>query len=512
MMLRRFALKSFGGIVVVALTICVSTLGQNRAAPVDPGVRGGPAGGGAPLKGLTADETVFFQDGHFSSNMDAVDLKNKRPMIPLQIDPPEHKKFRKLLDPLFAPRKMALLDDEVSALVNQLIDGFIDRGEVDFAKEFSIPFPSQVFLTLLGLPLEELDRFLTMKDGIIRPDHVTGKLYGSPEAADYQQMIADSVYDYFNEILDQREVERRDDLLSHFLDAEMEGDRLTREDILDICFLFLIAGLDTVTATLDCMFAFLAQHPEQQRQLVEDPALIPNAIEELLRWETPVMGIARVAVADTELAGCPIHAGDQVMVMIGSANTDEAEFPDGEVVRFDREVNPHIAFGGGITAVSVRTWRASSYGSRCESGTSGYASTRSSPATRSPTRRAYAPSTTFPCASPCRRSRFGAAPPAVGHVLGPAAVMPVAPLVVARRVRVPARGGNALVARRPCRRRPPVHPGQPAELGQLLDEVVRLGHLAVSELGPGPLPRHVDVHGGQPEGSLQRALDAADAL
>ncbi len=116
----------------------------------------------------------------FSSNMDAVDLKNKRPMIPLQIDPPEHKKFRKLLDPLFAPRKMALMDDEVSALVNQLIDGFIDRGEVDFAKEFSIPFPSQVFLTLLGLPLEELDRFLTMKDGIIRPDHVTGKLYGSP--------------------------------------------------------------------------------------------------------------------------------------------------------------------------------------------------------------------------------------------------------------------------------------------------------------------------------------------
>ncbi len=284
----------------------------------------------------------------FSSNMDAVDLKNKRPMIPLQIDPPEHKKFRKLLDPLFAPRKMALLDDEVSALVNQLIDGFVDRGTVDFAKEFSIPFPSQVFLTLLGLPLEELDRFLTMKDGIIRPDHVTGKLYGSREADAYQQTIADSVYDYFNEILDQREVERRDDLLSHFLDAEVEGDQLSREDILDICFLFLIAGLDTVTATLDCMYAFLAQHPEQRRQLVEDPELIPNAIEELLRWETPVMGIARVAVADTELGGCPIRAGDQVMVMIGSANTDEAEYPDGDSVRFDRDVNPHIAFGGGI--------------------------------------------------------------------------------------------------------------------------------------------------------------------
>src|SRR6185437_12193775 len=283
---------------------------------------------------LTRKEDIMSalrQPDVFSSNMDAVDLKNKRPMIPLQIDPPEHKKFRKLLDPIFAPRKMAAMEDEVAVLVNRLIDNFIDRGEVDFAKEFSVPFPSEVFITLLGLPLDELDRFLTMKDGIIRPDHVTGKGYGSKAAQD-----------------DQREVERRDDLLSLFLDADVEGDRLTREDILDICFLFLIAGLDTVTATLDCMFSFLAQHPDHRRQLVDDPSLIPNAIEELLRWETPVMGIARVAVAESELGGCPVHAGDQIMVMIGSANTDEAEFPDGDVVRFDRDVNPHIAFGGGI--------------------------------------------------------------------------------------------------------------------------------------------------------------------
>ena len=120
----------------------------------------------------------------FSSNMDAVDLKNKRPMIPLQIDPPDHKKFRKLLDPIFAPRKMQAMDDQVAALVNRLIDGFIDKDEVDFAKEFSVPFPSEVFLKLLGLPPEELDTFLTMKDGIIRPDHVTGKPRDSEEASD----------------------------------------------------------------------------------------------------------------------------------------------------------------------------------------------------------------------------------------------------------------------------------------------------------------------------------------
>jgi cytochrome P450 len=308
-----------------------------------------PGGGaGIVLSRKQEIDEVLRHPEIFSSNMDAVDLKNKRPLIPLQIDPPDHRKFRRLLDPLFAPRKMALLDDEVSGLVNQLIDQFVERGEVDFAREFSIPFPSQVFLILLGLPLDQLDRFLAMKDGIIRPDHVTGRRYGSKAATEHQQKTADSIYDYFNEVLDERETERRDDLLSHFLDAEMEGDRLSREDILDICFLFLIAGLDTVTATLDCMFAYLAQHPEQRRKLVENPDLIPTAIEELLRWETPVMGIARVALSETELSGCPVHAGDQVMVMIGSANTDEAEFDDAGDVRFDRDVNRHIAFGGGI--------------------------------------------------------------------------------------------------------------------------------------------------------------------
>jgi cytochrome P450 len=300
---------------------------------------------------LSRKEDIDFALRHteiFSSNVDAVDLKNKRPMIPLQIDPPEHKKFRKLLDPIFAPRKMAAMDEQVSDLVNHLIDGFIERGEVDFAKEFSVPFPSEVFLTLLGLPMEELDTFLVMKDGIIRPEHVTGTAQGSAKAQAYQQEIADSVYEYFDKVLDQREKEPKDDLLSHFLNAEVEGNRLTREDILDICFLFLIAGLDTVTATLDCMFSFLAEHPEHRRQLVENPDIIPNAIEELLRWETPVMMVSRVAVEDTELSGCPVHKGDHAIVVIGSANTDEAEFPDAHEVRFDREVNRHIAFGGGV--------------------------------------------------------------------------------------------------------------------------------------------------------------------
>jgi cytochrome P450 len=128
----------------------------------------------------------------------------------------------------------------------------------------------------------------------------------------------------------------------------VDGVQLSRHDILDICFLFLIAGLDTVTATLDCMVAFLAQHPEHRQQLVDDPSVIPSAIEELLRWETPVMGVVRVAMVDTELGGCPVAKGDSVMALLGSANCDEAEMADAGEVRFDREVNKHLAFGGGV--------------------------------------------------------------------------------------------------------------------------------------------------------------------
>jgi cytochrome P450 len=243
---------------------------------------------------------------------------------------------------------VAKLEESLTVSVNELVDRFVDRGEVDFSAEFSTLFPTRVFLDLLGLPIDELPLFLAMKDGIIRPHVVMGNAFGSPESVAFQKQTADSIYAYFDEILDQRELERHDDLLSRFLDASVDGQRLTREDILDICFLFLIAGLDTVTASLDCMFAYLADHPDQRRQLVDDPSLIPAAIEELLRWETPVMGVVRVALQDTEVSGCPVSEGDMVMVMLGSVNTDEAELPDADVVRFDRESNRHLAFGGGV--------------------------------------------------------------------------------------------------------------------------------------------------------------------
>ncbi len=293
-------------------------------------------------------EQVLHNPDIYSSALEAAPLGNTRPLIPLQVDMPEHRQYRKILQPLFSPQRMAELEGPVTQLVNSLIDRFIDDDEIDFSQQFSVPFPSQVFLTMLGLPLDELPRFLAMKDGIIRPWAVVGKPQGHPEVVAYQSETAQSIYAYFDGILEERRREPKDDLLSQFLVAEVEGDRLSHDAIVDICFLFLIAGLDTVSASLDCFFRYLSEHPEQRKQLVADPSTVPHAVEELLRWETPVIAVPRIATQDTELGGCPISKGEHVMALIASANTDEEEAADSSEVRWDRDANRHLAFGGGI--------------------------------------------------------------------------------------------------------------------------------------------------------------------
>lgn len=283
----------------------------------------------------------------FSSDMEAVSIGNVRPLIPLQVNPPEHVKYRRLLDPLFAPKQVARLEADVRKLSNQLIDDFIHTGECEFNSAFAIPLPCTVFLRLLGLPLEDLELFLEMKDNIIRPN---GEAAQIPEA-EFTRIQAETgqrIYAYFDKVLDEREQQPRDDMLTGFLEAEVDGHRLTREDILDICYLFLLAGLDTVTASVGCMVSYLAQHPEQRQRLVDDPSRIPGAVEELLRWETPVPGVPRVVAQEVELSGERLEPGEKVTVLLGSANIDERGFPQPDDVDFERPANRHLAFGGGV--------------------------------------------------------------------------------------------------------------------------------------------------------------------
>jgi cytochrome P450 len=278
----------------------------------------------------------------FSSAMEAVDLGQSVPLIPLQVDPPEHAKYRKLLDPIFAPKRMNLIEPDIARLVNEFIDGFIDEGSCEFTTALAEPLPSSVFLQLLGLPTSDLPLFLEMKNGILRPAGADLE-----ELQANQRVNAAEVERFFAETLAERRKKPQSDLLSMFASAEVGGERLTDDEILGICFLFLLAGLDTVTDTLECFFAYLAAHPEQRRLIVEDPSIIPTAVEELLRWETPVTGVARVAKEDVELDGCPVHRGDHVGISIGSANTDERALPDAYEVILTRTTK-HLAFGAGV--------------------------------------------------------------------------------------------------------------------------------------------------------------------
>ena len=278
----------------------------------------------------------------FSSGIDAVAIGQVRPLIPLQIDPPHHKDFRKLLDPIFAPKQIALLEDRTRDLVRGLVGAVVDQGHCNFHTSVAEPLPTTVFLQLLGLPLDRAQEFLQLKDGIIRPPVSTHE-----ERVEYTSKVGQKIYAVLQEAIDERLEQRQDDFLSMFLDAEVDGHRLTTDDVLDIGYLFFLAGLDTVTASLDCMISYLAQHPHQRKQLVDDPGLIQHAIEEMLRWESPVQGVVRVTTEDTEIGGCPIAKGRVVTVMLGSANTDERAWDAVDTVDFNREGNRHIAFGGG---------------------------------------------------------------------------------------------------------------------------------------------------------------------
>ena len=305
------------------------------------------ADGGAIIARHEDVEFALRSADIFSSDMDAVSIGNVRPLIPLQVNPPEHVKYRRLLDPLFAPKQVALLEADVRKLSNQLIDDFIHGGECEFNSAFAIPLPCTVFLRLLGLPLEDLDLFLEMKNNIIRPGGQAAQI-PEEEFTRIQAETGQRIYAYFDKVLDEREQQPRDDMLTGFLRAEVDDHRLSREDILDICYLFLLAGLDTVTASVGCMVSYLARHPEQRQRLVDDPSQIPGAVEELLRWETPVPGVPRVVAKDVELSGERLEPGEKVTVLLGSANIDERGFPEPADVDFERPANRHLAFGGGV--------------------------------------------------------------------------------------------------------------------------------------------------------------------
>lgn len=281
----------------------------------------------------------------FSSEMDMkVMLGTQRPMIPQQIDPPRQTRYRKILDLRFSRPRMQALEPELRRHAQQVIDGFVARGECEFDSEFAVPLPCRAFLTLMGLPQEELDLFIELKNGIIRPPVPPMDMIA---ASEYRMKTGERIYAYFEKMIAERRSAPRDDMMTYLTTVELDGHPLSDEEVLDISYLFLLGGLDTVTATLGCSMAYLAANPEQRQKLVAKPELIPNAVEELLRWETPVSLLPRVLKQNVTIGDVELREGALVNLLVGAANVDPAEFDDPTRVDFERENNRHLAFGAG---------------------------------------------------------------------------------------------------------------------------------------------------------------------
>lgn len=271
----------------------------------------------------------------------------QRPLVPLDLDGPEHLKFRRLLDPLFSAKKVASLEPQVRELADALIDGFIGQKEADLQAAYCEPLPSIFFLRLMGLPAGDLATFVSLKNAIL------GRLPPGLTPAERMAKIREAsagCYEYLGGVLDARAARKApgDDLIGWLLSAEAEGHRLTREQVLDISYLMIPAGLDTVASSLGCMLARLARDPALRRRLVAAPALWAPAVDELLRFESPVPLGYRTPSVDLEIGGEVLPAGTTFFLSWASANLDPEAFAGPLALDPERHPNPHVAFGSGF--------------------------------------------------------------------------------------------------------------------------------------------------------------------
>ena len=259
-----------------------------------------------------------------------------RRLIPLELDPPDHQRYRSLLTPLFAPAAIDRLEAGILATTNELIDSVIADGKCDFVDAFARMLPGTIFIQLLGLPFETRDQCFAWEETFFHS--------GTPEeraqvGIDIQQMLIRHI--------EHKRAHPGDDLVSQLTKAIVNGQPIEDEYIQDMCFLLFIAGLDTVTSGLGHSFRYLAEHPDKKQELIDDPALIPAAVEELLRWHSWV-NVPRTVRVDTELGGVAMKQGDHIQVVLTLADRDPAAFESPDEVDFDRSPNPHLAFAGGV--------------------------------------------------------------------------------------------------------------------------------------------------------------------
>src|SRR5437763_1445982 len=257
----------------------------------------------------------------------------------LFLDPPDHQRHRKLVSPAFTPRRISALEQRVRELARQLLDAVGPDQTVDFAPAVAEPLPMLVIAHMLGVPTSDRDRFKAWSDAMIE---------AATEPAEGTFQLAFELWEYFEKIIEQRRLDPADDLISVIAHAEVDDVSLNNAELNGFCMTLLVAGNETTRNLITGGVEALGRYPDQLQRLVEDRTLVPTAVEEMLRWVTPVMNFARTATTDVEMRGQEIGAGQMVFMLYGSANRDPEAFgPTADTFDVGRQPNPHMAFGFG---------------------------------------------------------------------------------------------------------------------------------------------------------------------
>jgi cytochrome P450 len=289
------------------------------------------------VRGLQDHETFS------SSAITPMDPDPQLRMIPIQLDPPEHGKWRRLMSGYFSPRRIRELSERIHARVTELLDELVPRGECDYVHDFAFRFPTVIFLEIVGLPTTELPTFVDWVTAALHPDE-NGVLDRPTQVAVMRQVMGRLAVE-----LQQRRAApdpEATDILSHALGWEVDGRPATDQEVLSCCLLLFLAGLDTVANELSMATHHLATHPQDRASLVAQPQRASAAVEELLRAFS-IAQLARKVTRDTEFAGQQLRAGDMVVFSLAAANRDVLALDRAREVVLDREPVPHYAFGAG---------------------------------------------------------------------------------------------------------------------------------------------------------------------
>lgn len=301
------------------------------------------AHGGYWVVGDYEGVSLVLKDDYTFSSAEGVTFPAipKNPVIPIEIDPPDFFKYRRMLNPWFSPQAVGQWEDRVRGIARSLLEKALPTGRIDFVSDFARPMPGIVTLRFLGLPEDNLEEWL---------DWIQQLIHMSSHDPDGAVEIGLKCYTSMAEEMIRRydaEATRQDDLLGFLMNTEIEGRQLEEEEVMGIVFLMLFGGLDTTGAGISNALWYLDHHPEARQQLIDHPEAIPLAVEEFLRYEAPVQGLHRKVVKDCTIDGHRIPAGEHLFFLMASANRDPEEFPDPDTVVLDRSPNRHLSFGVG---------------------------------------------------------------------------------------------------------------------------------------------------------------------